>query len=704
MQISQPSDALKVQPSSQQFAIGAAAWIGWQMMTPTNERRRFANVLIVEDDANHRATLSDILQHEGFVTTTAANARDAIELAKREQFGVAILDFRLPDLNGTALLEQIRKLNEQIRVIIHTGFASFDSAKDAINLGAFAYVEKAGNPEELLRHVHRAIQSHYDRYAGDLETAFAERTASLSESEERYRSLVELSPNGIALHGDAGFAYLNQSAVELLGARDPQSLIGRKLGEFVPDDQRPHIEVCLARILKNRIPSDFGEVSLLKIGNGERRVEIRGVHVVLSGNSVVQLLLRDVTEQRLAEEGRKLFEARIHETQKMETAGQLAAGIAHDFNNLLTVILGSSDLLRDRVRAVPNLNNDVRNFIDQIDSAGQRAAMLTSRLLTFSRRQPVTLRVVDLNRVILDIEHLLRGVLGEPIRFEIHGSPTALPIRADVSQIEQVVMNLAINARDAMPEGGSFRLLIDRFVPDRKFRTAHPDLPQDEFVRLRAADTGFGMSPETLSRIFEPFFTTKPTGKGTGLGLPTVYGIVRQAGGGVEVQSVPDTGTEFTIYWPIANEAVSGSEVTVEGDAPKCKGTILLCEDDETVRNVAADMLISAGHRVLSASTPAEAIELADQYGSEIDVLLSDIMMQRMRGDELASLLKARLTNLGVVLMTGCATDEPQHRGEVVPGYRVLSKPFTREQILRSINSTIQSIRPQKPDTAAIRR
>ncbi|MBX3394835.1 MAG: response regulator [Phycisphaerae bacterium] len=671
------------------------------MINPTNERRRFSNVLIVEDDANHRATLSDILQHEGFGTTTAVDAHEAIDIVKREEFGVAILDFRLPDLNGTVLLEQIRKMNEQIRVIIHTGFASFDSAKDAINHGAFAYVEKAGNPEELLRHVHRAIQSHYDRYAGDLEAAVAERTASLSESEERYRSLVELSPNGIALHGDAGFAYLNQSAVTIFGAQDVQSLIGRRLWEFVREDQRSYVEQCLAQILKNRMPSDFGEICLMIIGNGERRVEIRGVHVVLSGKSVVQLLLRDVTELRLAEEERKLFEARIHETQKMETAGQLAAGIAHDFNNLLTVILGSSDLLREKLRADPHLGNDVRTFIDQIDSAGQRASMLTSRLLTFSRRQPVSLRVIDLNRVILDIERLLRGVLGEPIRFEIHESAETSPIRADVSQIEQVLMNLAINARDAMPNGGTFQLSIDRFVPDRRFRAAHPDLPQSEFVRLRAADTGMGMSPETLNRIFEPFFTTKPTGKGTGLGLPTVYGIVRQAGGEIEVQSIPDSGTEFTIYWPMADQSPSTVNAADEGDTPEFKGTILLCEDDETVRQVAADMLISAGHRVLVASTPAEAIDLADRYGSEIDVLLSDIMMHQMRGDELAGLLKARFTNLGVILMTGCATDEPRHRGEVAPGYRVLSKPFTREQILRLINSTIQSIRPRRPDWAA---
>ncbi|MBK8267715.1 MAG: response regulator [Planctomycetes bacterium] len=442
-------------------------------MAESNQRKRFSNVLIVEDDDAQRATLSDIMEQEGFQPYTASNGLEALDLARQRNFGVAILDFRLPDISGTELLERIHSINQNVRVVIHTGNGSFDSAKDAVNQGAFAYVEKAGDPDELLRHVHRAVQSQYDTYAGELEAHVAERTASLGESEERYRSLVEFSLDGIALHTRAGLIYVNLPGARFLGAAHPNELIGRRLRDFVRSDQQDAIDERIARIMNEKTPAEIGEVNILTGRDNEKILEVRGIYTAIAGEPVVQLLLRDVTQARKDEENRRLFETRMRETQKMEVAGQLAAGIAHDFNNLLTVILGSSELLRERIAADRETTEVHKNLIEQIDGAGQRAAALTSRLLTFSRRQPVRLVHVNINEVIREMKHLLSGVLGDSVQLNLKLSTNLPLVLADISQLEQVIMNLTVNARDAMPNGGTFTLKTGLFQPDERFASQH---------------------------------------------------------------------------------------------------------------------------------------------------------------------------------------------------------------------------------------
>ncbi|HWL95303.1 MAG TPA: response regulator [Phycisphaerae bacterium] len=658
-------------------------------MEPLREPDRFARILIVEDDPAQRAILSDVLRHEGFQVIATATARQALDAVHRESFGVAIIDYKLPDTTGIQLLKQLKAMNGRVRAIIHTGCGTFDSARDAVNLGAFAYVEKGGDPRELIRHVHRAVQSHYAKYTGDLESAIAERTASLRESEERYRILVELCPDGIAIHDARNFIYANPIAAKLLGAAAPIDLIGSKLCDFIPEARRELVRAQMDRILNEKLAMELGEFHIRTADNLDLDVEIRGVFVLVGGDPSAQLLLRDVTLRNRAAEERRLLDARLRDSQKMEAAGQLAAGIAHDFNNLLTVILGNGELLREKLRAARTLDKDDLPVIEQIEQAGNRAAALTARLLAFSRRQPVQLKVLNLNRVLAGLEDLLRRLLGETVQFALALSEGELRIEADESQLEQVMLNLALNARDAIQSGGAFSVQTDFVVPDAGFFTANADLDRGPYARLIAADTGCGILPETLEHVFEPFFTTKPSGKGTGLGLATVYGVVRQAGGAVEVQSKPGTGTTFTIYWPLARHPADAQPNIPDRTSPATRGTILICEDDELVLNVTGQMLRAQGFEVFATSTAAQAVRLSDALGPQIDLLLSDILMPDLRGPELAQKLRERNPGLRVLLMSGCPSENPEQKAEMASEYAVIGKPFKSQDLLHKIQQVL---------------
>lgn len=662
---------------------------GSHEVSRSGEHDRINRVLIVEDDSAQRATLSDIVEQEGFLPIAAADAADAMTKIGQSPFGVAVLDYRLPDTTGIQLLERIKALHGDVRVIIHTGFGSFSSAKDAINLGAFAYVEKGSDPRELVGHIHRAVRSHYQNYAGALESTVEEQTLSLQESEARYRALIESFTDGIAILDEGRIVFANRSLVQLIGCNGTEEVVGQSIDAFLPG------EIFVA--MRDGIPVGSAGVSAPVIGEFQPRrplrrqrvLEIRGIRSLFDGRPCVQLICRDVTETRKAEEHQRLVDANLRETQKMETAGQLAAGIAHDFNNLLTVILGNAELLRDRIAEDQDSTGLTTQLVAQIEQAGNRAAALTGRLLTFSRRQPVNLNRLDLNKVIAGLSELLKGALGDAIRYSAELSAGLPPIQADVTQLEQIIMNLALNARDAMPDGGRFTFETSHVTPDQELLERHPDACGREFVRLTATDSGTGIPQDVIDRVFEPFFTTKPAGKGTGLGLATVYGIVKQAGGIIEASNLSEGGSRFAVYWPS-----SEGECETEGSDPKaeskrCTGTVLLCEDDPCVRDVAAAMLKSAGFSVLVASNGKEAIQFVDNPSISIDLLLSDIQMPELRGDQLASHFRATRKDGHVILMTGSANESAAITEGSPKGPSILLKPFKRDMLISTIEATL---------------
>jgi nitrogen-specific signal transduction histidine kinase/CheY-like chemotaxis protein len=391
--------------------------------------------------------------------------------------------------------------------------------------------------------------------------------------------------------------------------------------------------------------------------------------------------LRDVTEQ-------EALEGELRQAQKMESVGQLAGGVAHDFNNLLTVITGRIDFLIGAL----NITEDQEADLGEIKKAAERAAGLTRQLLAFSRKQLLQPRVLDLNRTLDEFEPMLRRLIGEDIRIEIEHGQELGSVSADPGQLQQILMNLALNARDAMPAGGVITFRTANETTGSGSGSPPMQLGPGEYVMLEVADTGLGMDQATQARIFEPFFTTKGQGKGTGLGLSTVYGIVKQSGGGISVASSLQGGAVFRVYFPraagyaLAEAAEHGHDTSLSGTE-----TILLVEDDTSVRNLVERVLRSRGYEVVAAEDGGNALRLASDADLAVDLVLTDIVMPEMSGRELVEALHTERPTLRVLYMSGYTDDEIVRRGLNDPGMSFIQKPFTAENLATQVRKALDA-------------
>jgi PAS domain S-box-containing protein len=411
---------------------------------------------------------------------------------------------------------------------------------------------------------------------------------------------------------------------------------------------------------------------------------------ILEGGAVLGAVVtcRDVTEQKRAEEALRRSEEQLRQVQKMEAVGSLAGGVAHDFNNLLTIINGYSDLLLETF----DLPEAAREVLREIRKAGERSERVTRQLLTICRRQVLDPKVMDINAAVRDVQKMLQRLIGEDIRL---GSVLAEDpgwIKADLGQIQQVLLNLAVNARDAMPRGGSLTIATANTNLDEDFVRTRPGLRAGPHVLLTVTDTGCGMDEATRLRIFEPFFTTKGAGKGTGLGLSTVHGIVEQSGGAIEVISQLGQGASFQIYLPRVEDPapVAPSRALDQGASRlRREATILLVEDDEAVRSLLCAVLAGSHHRVLAARDGREALRLADAPGAAIDLLITDVVMPEMSGTELASQLSGRFTELEVLYVSGYLDDAVLRHGVLSQEAAFLQKPFSQKDLLAKIDAIL---------------
>jgi len=374
----------------------------------------------------------------------------------------------------------------------------------------------------------------------------------------------------------------------------------------------------------------------------------------------------DITERRVLED-------RFRQAHKLEAIGSLAGGIAHDFNNLLTVITGYSEMLQQR----HDLPEPAKHLAVEISKAGERAASLTRQLLIFSRKQIIEPKVLDINASARDQDKMLRRLIGEDVEFTTILDSDLKPVKADAGQIEQVIVNLAVNARDAMPQGGRLTIETRNVELDCAYALENPDVKPGEYAQLTVSDTGCGMTPEILSRVFEPFFTTKGPGKGTGLGLSTVYGIVKQAGGHLAVYSEPGLGTSFKVYFPCAHDPVAPGDRTAARQMPRGTGTILLVEDEDSVRALARSVLESCGYAVIEASNGAEALRMCAQHPERIDLTLTDVVMPEMAGRVLAEHLAILRPDTRVLYMSGYTDDAVIRQGILQREASIVQKPFT---------------------------
>ena len=502
----------------------------------------------------------------------------------------------------------------------------------------------------------------------------------LAEREELFRLISENAADMIALVDVSGRRIYNSPSYQtLLGYSQEELAETSSFEQIHPDDHRKVMEAALetrrtgeGRCIEYRIHHKDGRWLTL---------ESTASAVKNAAGDVEKLVIvnRDITE-------RKQLEEQLSLSQKLEAVGRLSGGIAHDFNNLLGVIIGYSEALQQSMPA----NDPMREAVDEIQNAGKRAASLTQQLLAFSRKQVLEPKVLDPNAVLSDVEKMLRRLIGEDIEIQLSLSRHLGRVKADRGQLEQVILNLAVNARDAMQQGGKLRIETKNVQLNEADRQRFRYVIPGQYILIKVTDTGCGMDADLQSHIFEPFFTTKEKGKGTGLGLATVYGVIKQSGGYIWVDSEPGKGAEFKIYLPLADEVAEETSESQQPSAPAHgAATILVVEDEESLRKLTRTTLKSQGYAVVEACDAATALAVAAKSEAPIDLLLTDVVMPGMSGRTLAEKLGALRPDMKVLYMSGYPDGAIVTHGVLNPGMFILRKPFTRDELLRRVEESL---------------
>jgi len=603
-------------------------------------------------------------------------------LAALESFkpDLVVTDYRMPRFNGLEALKLALEKVPFTPVIILTGAINEDTAVECMKAGAANYVIK-----EHLKRLSQAVVHAIEEKRVLQERYWAER--ALRESEERYRTLVHTLPDALTLADTEGtILYESPSSLRCFGYDSEGETIGRNVMDWVhPDDHAKAFDaIQTLRAGGNLRGQEF--VFYKKDGStfwGELSASsIRDDRGTITG---FLALVRDVSDRKRAEEEKAQLQAQLLQSQKMDSIGRLAGGVAHDFNNMLSVILGYSELIQTQL----NANDPIRNDVEQIEKAGRRAKDITQQLLAFSRKQIIEPTIIDLNELINSIQKNLARLIGEDINLRFSPGPGLCKIRFDHSQLDQILINLAANARDAMPLGGHLTIETSNVSLDDAFCREHLGFNAGTYVLLTVADSGIGMDRETLAHAFEPFFTTKAIGKGTGLGLATVYGIVVQGGGLIEADSEPGRGTIFRIYFPSIREDAlvdPGKEAsTIRSGA----GSILVVEDDKLVRNMTVAMLESVGYKVREAATARDALKYCENNGDAIDLLITDVVMPELSGAELRDRIQAFRPGLKVLFISGYASDVVAHHGILEEGVNFIRKPFSMNDLAKAVQNII---------------
>ncbi|GFO70341.1 hypothetical protein GMLC_39200 [Geomonas limicola] len=496
----------------------------------------------------------------------------------------------------------------------------------------------------------------------------------------KFSDLYDLAPVGYFNLDRCGvIRAVNLTGASFLGI-ERSTLLGRPLEGFLTEPGRPAFLEFLERVFVNLGEKASGEV----VFQGEVFARVEGV--ASASREDCRVAIFDISDLKRSEQERSRLEDQLHQSQKMESVGRLAGGVAHDFNNMLSVILGQANLaLMDLSPGDPHYT-----ALDEIRKAAERSADLTRQLLAFARRQPVAPKVLDLNRTIEGMLTILERILGENLRLAWHPGPGLWPVRIDPSQVDQILANLCSNARDALGETGTISISTQNRTLDEEYCAHNAELVPGDYVRLAVSDDGSGMDEELISHIFEPFFTTKGAGKGTGLGLATVFGAVKQNSGFINVSSEPGLGTTFSIYLPRhREEQASASQRPGEATAQKGQETVLVVEDEEAVLSMAQQILTRQGYRVLAANSPAEAIRLTREHTGEIALLITDVVMPEMSGRDLAAQLLRENPNLKLLFMSGYTSDIVTHHGVLDEGTYFLQKPFSRGELATKVREVL---------------
>jgi PAS domain S-box-containing protein len=684
-------------------------------------------MLIVDDNQQNLYMLQVLFSANGFQVELASNGADALERAQRDPPDIIISDILMPVMDGFSLCRAWKK-NDQLKNIPFVFYtATYTDPKDeafALSLGADRFVVKPLEPDNFLALIGETIEKcettrpstasqpaeeaeYYKEYNAALIRKLEEKMlqleetnrllegdivererieAILRESESKYRALIENIPQKI-LAKDRNSVYVscNRNYVRDLNAT-PDEIVGKTDYDLFPRELAERYRADDKKVMES------GQTEELEESNTVNEVEswIRTIKTPIRDdkNDVVGVLgiSWDITERKQAEEERRKLEDHMIRAQKMESIGRLAGGIAHDFNNMLGVILGCADLALLQLDQTHPLHPHIR----EIYTAAQRSAELTRQLLAFARRQPVSQKVLDLNDTMEGMLRMLQRLIGENIELVWNPGAELWRVKIDPSQVDQILANLCINARDAIAGEGQVAIETENVVFDSASCKPLEGVAPGEYVKLSVRDSGCGMDRETLSRLFEPFFTTKAMGKGTGLGLATVYGVVKQNEGHINVLSEPDHGSTFEIYFPRytdPSERDRGPDQAVS--AAHGQETVLLVEDEPQLMELIRQMLESLGYQVFSAVTPGSAIRLAEEHAGEIHLLITDLVMPEMNGIDLSKHIQKHHPLVRSLFMSGYPTGGLGTWGLLDEGVHFLQKPYSINELAGKIREVL---------------
>jgi signal transduction histidine kinase/DNA-binding response OmpR family regulator len=626
-------------------------------------------VLVIEDNPAYVRVLCETLTKQRAAAAVKGRSFDveyAMHLAAGLQrlaaggIDVVLLDLMLPDSQGLDTLTRLSQQAPDIPVVVLTAFDVDDFEIQALHKGAQDYLIKGQVDGRMLVH---ALRSAIERQ---------QMRRALQASEARLQNLIIHNADGVLVVDRGGVIRFVNPAAEALFGCTAAELLGTVFGSPV-------------------MAGEITELDIARKHGAPAVAEMRVVEAEWEGEVAFLASLRDITERRQAEERLRQRDEQLRQAHKMEAIGRLAGGVAHDFNNLLTAIIGYSDIMLMRLAA----DDVLYRYVEQISKAANRAALLTRQLLTFSRRQVFQKRLINLNTVVPEMEKMLQPLIGEDIQLITRLSPQLGWVDADLGHMQQLVMNLVVNARDAMPQGGLLLIETANVTLEDTPRGRYLQAPAGPYVMLSVQDSGAGMDSEIMSHLFEPFFTTKDPGKGTGLGLAVVYGILEQEGGDIEVQSVLGEGTTFKIYLPrVEGSLPEAGTGEVSAALPSGLETVLVVEDEPIVRLSIRDTLQLNGYCVLEAKDTQEALHFCTHHAEPIHLLITDVVMPGMSGRALADRITALHKDMRVLFISGHPGDAIARHGVVYPNAAFLPKPFTPDALARKVREILDKPAP----------